>query len=391
MKKILATMRKELRRIFTDQRMVFTLLLPGLMIYILYSVIGDISERNFSVDEDHVFTVATINFPEELRPLFDSLPFTIEFEAIDTAELEAVKEQISRSNRDLLMVFEEDFFAAMLAYDVLSGEPAPGIELFFNSTSPTSTTIFQTSHTALNEFERTLSNRFDINRTEGVTFNLATAEDESIQFIVSLVPFLLIVFLFTGAQTIASEAIAGEKERGTMATLLATPVKRSEIAYGKIIGLAITVMVSAASSFLGLILSLPRLVGGDDFTLAMYGPLTYVLMFVIIISTVLIFVVMITLISAFANSIKEAASLTAPLMILVFLVGITSLLGSASEETWVYAVPVYNSVQSLTSVLSLQTNTLHLGLTILSNLVVVTFGAWLLAKMFASEKVMFNS
>ena len=391
MKKILATFRKELRRVFTDQRMLFTLLLPGLMIYILYSVMGGINERVFSIDEDHVFTIATVNFPEELRPLFDSFPYTVEFEAIDSSEVSGIKEAIAASDYDLLMMFEADFFENILTYDVSSGLDAPHIQMFFNSTSQESSTIFQVMRSTFNEFERSLTNRFDINRSEDVAFNLATAEDESIQFIVGLVPFLLIVFLFTGAQAIASEAIAGEKERGTIATLLATPVKRSEIALGKILGLAITVMVSAASSFLGLILSLPRLVGSEGFTLSMYGPFTYGLMFIILITTVLIFVVMISLISAYARSIKEAASLTAPLMIFVFLIGLTSLFGSASDNPWLYLVPIYNSVQSLTSILSLDVNMLSLGLTILSNLTIVLLGVGVLAKMFASEKVMFNT
>ncbi len=391
MKKIKATVLKELRRVFTDQRMLFTLVLPGVMIYILYSVIGGINEQIFSVDDDHVFQIATVHLPEELEPLFEAWPYEIEFQVVSEGQLDTIKENIASSDIDLLMVFEEDFFAAMLAYDVSLGTNAPEIQLFFNGTSQESRTIYQLAQGTLQAFERELVNKFDINRDAEVTFNLATAEDESIQFIIGLVPFLLIVFLFTGAQAIASEAIAGEKERGTMATLLATPVKRSEIALGKIFALSMTVMVSATSSFLGLILSLPRLVGSENFTLDMYGPVTYSLMFIVLITTVLIFVVLISIISAYAKSIKEAASLTAPLMIFVFLISLTSMLGVASDNVWLYLVPIYNSVQSLTSILALNVNTFHLTLTILSNVFFVMLGILALAGMFASEKVMFNS
>ncbi len=48
-----------------------------------------------------------------------------------------------------------------------------------------------------------------------------------------LLPMLIIMFLFSGAMSIGPDSIAGEKERGTIATLLVTPVKRFEIAIGK--------------------------------------------------------------------------------------------------------------------------------------------------------------
>jgi sodium transport system permease protein len=233
-----------------------------------------------------------------------------------------------------------------------------------------------------------MTNKFDINR-DALEYNLASPTDMSIQFVTMLVPFLLITFLFTASLSIASESIAGEKERGTIATLLTTPTKRSEIALGKVIALSITALASAASSFIGLMLSLPKLIG-EDFTMAMYDFGTYVLLFSVIISTVLIFVVLISIISAYAKTIKEAASLAMPLMIIIMLVGISSMFGTSTTDTTMYFIPVYNSVQSIGFILGLSVNYLHLFITILINLILVGLGTWLLTRMFNSEKIMFN-
>lgn len=390
MKKIIATYKKELRRVLTDKRMLMSLILPGVMIFVLYSIIGNFSAELQSIDDDYVFKIATTQSDKEIEALWETLPYALEIIDISENDIDTYKQKIADSTWDLLVIFDENFYEDMLQYDVSSGLPAPQVQLFYNQTSNESFMIYQTLIVQFQALESSISNAFDINRTSDLTYNLASDEDQSIVFITSLVPFLLMLFLFTGAQTLASESIAGEKERGTMATMLTTPVKRSEIALGKILGLSVTVLLSAASSFLGLMLSLPQLVGSESFTLSMYGPLTFVLLFIILLSTVLIYIVLISIISAYAKSIKEATSLTAPLQMVVLVIGLTSILGVSSDNVLLYAIPLYNSVLSITDIFSLEIQTLSLVITVITNLIVFGVGTFVLSKMFSSEKVMFK-
>jgi ABC-type Na+ efflux pump permease subunit len=60
-----------------------------------------------------------------------------------------------------------------------------------------------------------------------------------------ILPFLILSFLFSGCLAVTPESIAGEKERGTIATLLVTPIKRRELAIGKIISLSILATLAA--------------------------------------------------------------------------------------------------------------------------------------------------
>lgn len=389
MQNIWTIVKKELKRFFTDRRMLVTLILPGLMIFILYSLMGSVLSETVTVPEDYTYKVSIVNHPSEFDSFNQNPAYPVELTVVDgTLWIDEVKLAITEKTVDLLIVYEADFYTKMLAYSIDSGLPAPQVEIFYNASSNESSSIYSYYTSMLLAYESNISNKFDINRGD-TSYNLASSTDMSIQFVTMLVPFLLITFLFTASLSIASESIAGEKERGTIATLLSTPTKRSEIALGKVIALSITALASAASSFFGLMLSLPKLIG-EDFTMAMYDFGTYVLLFTVLISTILIFIVLISIISAYAKSIKEASSLAMPLMIVIMLIGISSMFGTSSSDMIMYFIPVYNSVQSITFILSLEVNYLFLTITILVNLMVVGLGTILLTRMFDSEKVMFN-
>ena len=79
----------------------------------------------------------------------------------------------------------------------------------------------------LDQYESALSNCFDINRgQEG--YDLADDRDLAGMTMASMMPLLILIFLFSGCMAVAPESIAGEKERGTIATILVTPIRRSD-------------------------------------------------------------------------------------------------------------------------------------------------------------------
>ena len=131
------------------------------------------------------------------------------------------------------MVFQSDFDAAVAAYDPLdTTQAAPDINMYYNSVSTESSTIYNQMYQVFDDYESSLANKFDINAEEGVKYDVATEKDTSAQLFSMLLPMLLMSFLFSGCMAVAPESIVGEKERGTIATLLVTPMKRSELAVG---------------------------------------------------------------------------------------------------------------------------------------------------------------
>ena len=365
--------KKELRRFFTDKRMLVSLLLPGILIFVLYSIMGDVMVNNLGQGADQVYTLKVENEPTGFADELETV-YHLDYQNELTSEEALLK--IEGKDLDLYLIFPVNFL------DDYEAGLNPTIVMHYNASSMTSATM-------MNIYSSFLSNSLQQYGME--VSNHATDIDTSIMLITGMVPFLLITFLFTGAMAVAPESIAGEKERGTIANLLITPVKRSNIALGKIIALSIVAFTSAASSFVGLMLSLPKLLGGTvDFDFSMYSVGAYLMLLLVIISTVLIFIVMIALVSTYAKSIKEATSLAMPLMIVVMLVGVSTLMGSAATSAYLYLIPIYNSVNSLVSIFSLEFDVVNFILTIVSNLVVTGLGIFLLTRMFNSEKIMFR-
>ncbi len=382
-------MKKELARFFGDRRLMVSILMPGVLIYVLYSVMGSAMGGMFSVDESYVPKVAAVNLPASISALAEAAQLPVE----QMEDLETVKGQIADQAWDLALVFPQDFDQAVADHIPSSGLPAPQVEMYYNSTSTDSQMAADMFGGLLDAYEATLANKFDINAGAG-TYDLATEEDTAGMLFSMIMPMLLMMFLFSGCVSVAPESIAGEKERGTIATMLITPIRRSDIAIGKILALAVIALLSGVSSALGTILSLPKLMAGamDGMTANIYGTGDYLLLAGVILSTVLLMVTMIAMISAYASTVKQAQSSAVPLQVVVTLIGASAMFGgsAASQELWQYAIPLYNSAQCITGIFSFSALPAGVALTVAVNLVLTVAGIGILARMFNSEKIIFS-
>ncbi len=385
MSKIITIIKKELKRFFGDRRMLTTLIMPGLLIYIIYNLLGSFIGDALQVEEDYTYNVYVENLPDEYSNVFESEDYDIKL-VEEEYTIEEVKSEITNKNIDLLVVFDDNFTSS-----VQQGLQ-PNVSIFYNATSTESSEIYNFVYTNLTFTSATINYNYFINADSDVDYNLATQEDMSAQVITMMLPYLLLIFLFTGCVAITSESIAGEKERGTINTLLVTPTKRSHIAIGKIIALSITSLVSASASFLGLLGSLPALLegSGGDVTLSMYGPLTYGLLFAVMIVTLIFFTTILSIVSTLAKNVKESSQWSSVLMVIVMVLGVSSMagMGNVPEDFKMYLIPVYNSVQCMSSIFALKINYVNILVTIISNVIYIGAGVFLLAKMFNSEKIM---
>jgi len=161
---------------------------------------------------------------------------------------------------------------------------------------------------------------------------------------------------------------------------------------GKVISLGCISLLSGASSFLGTMLSLPKLMGAGDVALeaAAYGAGDYAALFAVIASTVLLLTGMIAVLSAFAKTVKEASMLVMPLMIVSMLVGVTSMFGDVHAQLGWYCIPLYNSVQCMSGVLAFSASAAAVGVTVAVNLALAACMTLILRRLFNSESVMFS-
>lgn len=387
MNNVFTILKKELRRFFTDKRMLLSLFLPGILIFIIYTAMGSVFSNFFNPSDDYNYIVYIDNPVEEFNVINTSSPYKIEiknFNNLSNEEKENYKNDIKNEKIDLLICFESDF------YNKLNNGEKPNVEIYYLSTSTASSTIYNYYFQTLNNNSMTINYNYFVNQNSDINYDLSTDEDKSKVVITMVLPFILVIMLFTGCMNVTTESIAGEKERGTIATLLVTPVKRSEIALGKILSLSITSIVSSISSFLGLALSLPKLLQGTgDITLSMYGISTYIYVLLIIIVITILFTTLLSIVSCFSKSIKEANQYATPLMFLIMAIsGSTYFI---SNNNWyLYLIPIFNSINCLSEIFSLNFNLVNFLITIISNIVYISLGVFFVTKMFDNEKVMFN-
>lgn len=383
MHNIITIIKKELARFFGDKKLfIMTVIFPGLMIYIIYSLMGGGFMHKFGGSEDYVPQVIVYNMPSSLEDRFaengiisldDQTPMSEALTLVENREV------------DLVVNFPMEFD------QLVTEQKVPNVEVYYNSTSNDAGESYNLVNQTLSDYENSLMNAFDVN-VGSARYDLASDKDITGQIFSSLLPMLLMLFIFTGCMGIAPESIAGEKERGTMATLLATPMKRSELAIGKIISLSIISLLAGLSSFLGTILSLPKLLGSsmDGLGASVYSMKDYGVLLLVVLSSILIIITLISIISAASKSVKEASTAIMPLMIVVLFIGVSSMMiGSETPSLLTALIPLYNCVVLMNGIFSFNYQALYLVVTLISNFVVVLVLVYVLTKMFNSEKWMF--
>src|SRR5690554_1122753 len=374
MKHILIVMRKELARVFTDKKLIFTtIILPGLLLFVVYSLMG--SAMSQMVEPEKAYDIYEYGLTSEVRTVlvtaFTEAEMEVNFISVTESEIEGIKNDIESEDKLLLIHMDPD---------------TKEIYLYYNDGNMDSLGIQSSVLGILNAvYNQTIINGVQYKILEQ-TFS---KNDLSFNLVAMILPMLIITFLFQGALAVGPESIAGDKERGTIATLLSTPTRRSHIALGKIFSLSILSVLSSISSFIGVILSLPKLMQSD--TSITFDFSTYVTLFLILVSTTLVIISIVSVVSATAKNIKEATTFVTPLMILSMMIGMTTMFSfKISDGAWTYAIPIYNTANILSEAFTGNINLVPLVVAVVSNLLFTVIFAFILTKMFNSEKMMFT-
>ena len=378
----LTIIRKEFARFFGDRQLLFTtVIMPGLLIYIIYSLMGTGIQKMITEGANETVTLQVENLPQSLAPVLYSLDSSV----IVTEQPITDADRAQLEDKDInavLLRFPADF-DNIIQTGTQSDNPTT-VEVFYNSTNNASNRVHMVVSSVLNNYARPYT-----------VSELDQASNESIGAMIwsKILPMLIIMMLFSGVMAIAPSAIAGEKERGTIATLLVTPMKRNDLALGKIISLSGIALLSGISSFIGIALSLPKMVGmsegaGLGFH---YTTSDYIVLLLVIFASVLIMASAVSLLSALAKDVKNAGTMVTPFMLVVMLAGLLPMFqDSASTNLAIYLIPFYNSIEVMTAVFLHEMEWMPVLVTVASDVVYTGIAVWGLTRMFNSEKVMFS-
>ncbi len=214
-----------------------------------------------------------------------------------------------------------------------------------------------------------------------------------------LIGYMVILMCMTGAMYPAIDLTAGEKERGTIETILCSPVARTHLVLGKFLMVLTASLSTAALSVLSMGLSFSGLrklgsihAGRDAAMSAMtMNPKAVVAVFAMVLPVAVLFSAALLTIALFAKSYREAQSYLTPMIFLIIGPAVASLLPGVELNARLSLVPILN-----TSLVSKEiiTGTYHwnyIGLIFASSCVYAAAAIFVAVKMFQREDVLFRT
>lgn len=231
--------------------------------------------------------------------------------------------------------------------------------------------------------------------------NVAPPEKVSGSAVGGFIGYLVVLLCMTGAIYPAIDLTAGEKERGTMETILSSPISRMDLVLGKFFLVLSASLATAALSVLsmGFSFSALRHFGGSAHSgrgesaalLLRLGPKAVISVFVMALPLAVFFSAVLMTIALFAKSYKEAQSYLTPMTFLVVIPAVASLLPGVDLTPKLALIPILSTSLVCKEIM---TGTYHwnsLAVIFVSTCVYATVALFLAFKTFQRESVLFRS
>lgn len=385
---------KELTRIFKDKKMIFSVFfLPVLIMVGVMTLVSNMSNKAQEDVESHTSVVYMQDAPDDFENFLKSADK--EYEAYPVEDRAETEKMIKNGEADLLIEFPVNFADNVAEYKV--AEESPQIKTYYNPSEEYSRAAYNTfSAEVLEAYRQTLlSERVeDMAKLTVFTVNsdnpdmiIQDEEKASGKMLSTMLPYFITVLLFAGAMGIGTDMVAGEKERGTMASLLVSPIKRSSIVLGKVFSLMIISGISSVVYAVTMVVFMPQMMGGTGMNVSL-NITQIVMLAALLVALAFLYSAVIVLISVFAKTVKEASSYIMPAYMLILVIGLTTMFTTSAPKGWLYAVPFYNTSLALQGILTQEVTMSQFGMTLGITLVLGAVLIGIIVKAFESEKVM---
>lgn len=348
MRTILTVFRKELIDSLRDRRtLVAMVVVPLLLFPLLISISTSMLISHAREAEEKILRVglethgAAADFREMLAARED-------IRLIEGISVERGRQLVESDSLDVFLVFDP-------AFDRVVDELGAGSVTMYHKTTENSSIERRRIRGLIQEYEETLRDeRFEaLSLDPGIVDavalseqNLASVKERLADEIGGLLPYLIVIFCFTGSMYPAIDLAAGEKERGTLETLLTAPAGRLEILLGKFGVVVLTGIVTALISIFGIYIGIRRSPEIPpevlDAILGMLEPGSIALLFSLLIPLTIFFAAILLSLSIFAKSFKEAQSTVTPLMIFIIVPAFIGLMPGVELDARTALIPILN-------------------------------------------------
>ena len=380
MNKTLLILKKELREVFRDKKSLAMMLIIPVLIPLIIIGMSALFESETSTD---VNTYNKIGFNYELSDIelgiLDSLE--IDYSINDT---DALEEEFSNQEISSYITKENNHY--VINYDSANIE---------SSGSASLAEYFLETYKSVLEENYLSNNNVDILEFNNLlTYEEKTQEQQNYfaNYIVNYAFLFILMAITVSATYPATDATAGEKERGTLETLLTFPIKSKDIIIGKLLSVTLSSIITGV---LGLILSvLAILYVGNTYdiysgTELLNAPIIIYALIIIIAYSIMISGLCIA-IASMSKSFKEAQSALTPLTFIAFFPGMIVFMIDISNNAILSLIPFINFSMIFTDVTNNNLNILYLILMFISTIVIITIVITYIIRQYKSEKILFN-
>ena len=372
-------LKKELRELFRDKKSLAMMLVIPIFIPLLIIGMSALFESQMNVDTEEY---NKIGFSYELSEAEESIAKEMDIDVVfgTTKEL---KEKYEEGNINLYITKKDNHYTIHSDGSDNSSYASNLMETYFNTYKE----VLQ---------QESLSKQ-KINPDE--ILNIITVDEKVVEednFFASYIKnyaFLFILMAITVSATYpATDTTAGERERGTLETLLTFPIKSKDIIIGKFLGVAVSSIITGLLSLALAIIAL--FISKDMFTIyegvnTMYS-LSSIIYAVVVIVTYSFFISGLCIaIASTSKTFKEAQSALTPLTFISLFPGMIAFMIGITTTPLISVIPFLNFTTIFTDITAGNINVLHIFLMMLSTVIYISIVFYYIIKQYKSEKVLF--
>jgi len=345
----LTIFKKELIDTLRDRRTIIAMIIIPLLIFpVLIGITSKIQKSVTKKAEEKTLRIAVISNDSATEKLIEIIAKMDDFKFIENVPEDSVRSFVQNDSLDGAFVFSKTFDKRVASLR------AGRVKFYFKSTEGDNIEKNRMKN-LVNEFEESLlSTRFEklnLDEAVGTAVNLVevdiTSKKERIgKAIGAFLPYIFVIFCFIGSLYPAIDLAAGEKERGTIETLLTAPVNRFVILLGKFGVVVLTGVGSALISIIGLYFGIsqvgeipPEIV---EVILGILEIKSIVLLLSLLLPLTMFFAGIMLSLSMFAKTFKEAQSILTPMNFLVILPVAIGLIPGITLDPKTALIPVLN-------------------------------------------------
>lgn len=402
LKHIWIVFKKEVMDLTRDRRTIMTsILVPMLMVPLLNIIMGG-SAKKFTSDLNENVTIALSEASNKAdirelvqQKLVASNPNLILVDVEDPSE--ALKEEQVRCILDFEESFEEKLadgrsFKITLLYDESKTKSQASVDIVTSAIEHYKEEVVGDRIAALG-LSKELLQPVVVERS-----NVAEGKQGNNMMLIMMLPMMVGLLVSIGGIPAATDLVAGEKERKTFEPLLTTMPDRGSLLAGKYLAVTLFSFVSVIAIVTGMVIG--YMINPNSLTMGIgsqiagfeFQPLAAVLTIVITIALGMTFSGIQIALSAFARSYKEAQTYLSFLMIAAMVPGyMTMFLQPGDIKTYMFAVPVLNTISAFKMILGGVVNYSNLILALVTSVIFVAGTLLLAASLFKKEKVLFRN